>query len=100
MESTRETSNTKWNTKLKSMRITILHDPIPVEEGGFSPGARLRSEELEAGIRLNSFVPGMKFKERISRRNQYKYYIIVETPNGIAKQQARGYKGCMTANTH
>lgn len=40
----------------------VVRDALPIEDGGFRPGAIIRTEELLRGLELGSFVPGMKIK--------------------------------------
>lgn len=44
--------------------VVILHDPIPVEDGGFRKGASISLESLEDGVILGTLVTGMRFAVR------------------------------------
>lgn len=46
-----------WDTGNK---YTVLFDPIPVEEGGFKPGAIFFKQEWELAKKMESVVPGMQ----------------------------------------
>lgn len=53
-------------------RYTVEYDPLPVDCGGFSKGARMNLEEVEAGLRMHSLSPGMIIKYSGKRDRIYK----------------------------
>ena len=41
--------------------VQIVHDPTPLHEGGFAPGARMSYLEMRATLKIGHFTVGMKF---------------------------------------
>lgn len=44
--------------------ITIVHDPLPLEEGGFKPGARLARRTARDTLELGNFKRGTILRDR------------------------------------
>lgn len=46
------------------MYVLIIHDPIPVDDGGFRCGASISLESLKVGLRFHNFREGTEFEIR------------------------------------
>jgi len=60
------------------MFVVILHDPIPVDDGGFRRGASISIESLKMGCVLHTFTPGTEFEVRGVRKLLTKMYELVD----------------------
>ena len=69
-------------------RFVVEYDPLPVECGGFSKGATMNKEEIEAGLRLQSLSPGMIIRYNGKGKRMYRvvcdggYYKLVNEKRG------------------
>jgi len=75
--------NQRYNSRRPSfhksdMFVVILHDPIPVCDGGFRAGASISIESLKVGLRFHNFTPGTEFEVRGCKKILTKYDELVD----------------------
>jgi len=49
---------------LVPLPYTVVYDPIPTEQGGFSKGSKLGELDVEFSVKMGHFAPGMVIRKR------------------------------------
>lgn len=80
----------EFNSRVLSpMPFTVIYDPLPEEDGGFSCGAKLGILDVEYGLKLTVFPPSMILKKGAS------YYRVRRTrQHTLSLEKLKGYDAC------
>ena len=69
------------NSRLDMRCFTIVHDPVPTDDGGFAPGAKIESDSIKIMAKIGSLSIGTIVESKMGSR------YVVKNSN------AKGFQG-------